>query len=514
MTDPPLHVLLVEDDPGDATLIRELLHEASGGVDVEWVDYLAKGIDRAVSGDLDVVLLDLSLPDSTGLSTVTRMHTAAPGMPIVVCTGVDDEELGRQAVALGAQDYLVKGVSRARGMLRTLRYAVERERLQSTIRSKDEFLAMLSHELRTPLTAMLGWVRMLQSGRLTEDQARQALESIERNTRVQARLISDLLDVSRIVAGKLQLERQWIDLVEVTRAAIESLETEAAARGVRIGFASRAPALVVLGDPVRLQQVVTNLVGNAVKFSVDRGQIHVILDREAHDARIVVADEGQGIVVDELAHVFELFRQADTSSTRRSGGLGVGLAIVRHIVMRHGGTVTAESGGPGRGAVFTVRLPIVNGPQVPLRPSNEGDRARIKAAPVRLEGASVLVVDDHPDSRDFVATVLRQAGASVSAASAVPEAVRLLSSAVVDVLISDVGMPTLDGFDLIQRLRAGHREHAETVPAIALTAYASTEDRRRVLAAGFQYHAAKPIDPVELVALVARAIADRRSRPA
>ncbi len=226
MTGADLHVLLVEDSAGDARLIQELLAEVRHvTIHVEWVNRLATGIERAVAGGPDVVLLDLSLPDSTGLATVARMHDGAPGVPIVVFTSLDDEALGMQAVTLGAQDYLVKGARDAAGVARTLRYAVERERLQSANRDKDEFLAILSHELRTPLTAMLGWVRMLQTGRLSPEQVKQALESIDRNTRVQAALINDLLDVSRITAGKLTLERQCVDLVQVTAAAIEALQS-------------------------------------------------------------------------------------------------------------------------------------------------------------------------------------------------------------------------------------------------------------------------------------------------
>ncbi len=384
------------------------------------------------------------------------------------------------------------------------------EQLARDDQRKDEFLAVLSHELRTPLTAMLGWARLLKTGRLDAEQARQGLETIERNTWMQARLIDDLLDVSRIIAGKLQLDRRPVDLVTVVADAVESLRRSADTEHVTLSTTLDAAAASVMGDSVRLQQVVSNLVSNALKFTPPGGRVDVRLERVASDARVTVRDTGVGIEPDVLPHVFDRFRQADSSASRRHGGLGLGLAIVRHIVELHGGRVRAESAGRGEGAAFTVELPLLSTRPVPgelLRLDGGGEPG--EPSP-RLDGLRVLVVDDHTDTRAYVELVLAGAGARVTAATSAPEALARIAEADVDVLLSDLGMPDGDGFELVRTVRERQREDS-ALAAVALTAYASGEDRARALDAGFDVHVVKPLTPRDLVDVVARAVRLRRA---
>jgi len=380
-------------------------------------------------------------------------------------------------------------------------------------RAKDQFLATLSHELRTPLTAMLGWVSMLRSGRLSGEEATGALDSIERNTRVQAQLINDLLDVSRIVAGKLQIDKRPVDLRVVIEHALDSVRRETEGRRHTVTCTIDPEAAWVAGDPVRLQQVVVNLLGNAVKFTPEAGHIDMRLDRHEGLARVTVSDTGQGIEPAMLPHVFESFRQADSSSTRRHGGLGLGLAIVRRLVALHGGRVEAASAGRGHGATFAVSLPLLAEDArtvAAMAAGPEVRRPREDASLPRLDRIRALVVDDHEDSRRFVQSVLLDCGAEVFVAESVDAALDVLSTTFVDVLVSDIGMPDADGYDLITRIREMEREHGGRIPALALTAYAGEDNRDRALAAGFTAHVTKPVSPSTLV----RVIADAIGRPA
>jgi PAS domain S-box-containing protein len=366
-------------------------------------------------------------------------------------------------------------------------------------RSKDDFLATLSHELRTPLTAMLGWVRMLRAARLNPEQSARALETIERNTLWQAKLIDDLLDVSRIISGKMQLERQAVDIGGVVGAAMEALRRDAEAKGVALDVELAPGAAIVNGDPVRLAQVVANLVSNAIKFTPAEGRVGVELARQAGQIVISVRDTGAGIEEALLPHVFDRFRQGQRG--RGAGGLGLGLAIVRHIVTLHGGTVTAHSEGPGRGALFTVTLPLSAAPRA------VGGVSRTVRTARPLEGVRILAVDDHPDARELLRVALTDRGAQVHTAASVSEALAALEDLTVDVLVSDLGMPGADGFALVAQVR--ERERADARPpmvAIALTAYASLHDRSQALAAGFDLHVAKPVDPDTLTHAVAGAL--------
>ena len=375
---------------------------------------------------------------------------------------------------------------------------IARADAEAANRAKDEFLAVLSHELRTPLTAMLGWIALLRPGRLPADRTRYALDVIERNARMQAQLINDLLDVSRIVAGKMELNRLPVDLAGVVLRVVESAQREAEAKRIRVTTAVDPGAGPVLGDATRLEQVVGNIMANAIKFTPAEGLIAVTLDRHRGRARLRVTDTGPGIAPDVLPHVFERFRQAESSSRRRHEGLGLGLAIVRHLVDTHGGSVRAENGREG-GATFTVELPVLTVQPVAAAPDSGA------AAPVRLDGLGVLLVEDHADSRETIALTLESFGAAVTAVPAVADALAVLRDRSVDILVSDLGMPGADGFDLIRRIRwQEDRGGRPRLPAIALTAYASAEDRERALAAGYDAHVAKPVDADELGAALAR----------
>jgi signal transduction histidine kinase len=346
-------------------------------------------------------------------------------------------------------------------------------------RAKDEFLATLSHELRTPLNAILGWAHLLRSSRLDEAAMTHGLEVIERSTRAQARLIDDLLDESRILTGKLRLERRPVDLAPVVEAAVDAVRPALEAKGVTLAVALDRHAGVVQGDATRLQQVVWNLLSNAAKFTAPGGRVEVRLVRAGPHAEVAVSDDGAGIAAELLPLVFEPCRQGDSSPTRVHGGLGLGLTIARHLVELHGGTVSAASPGAGQGATFRVRLPVA---------ALSGD-ARDPGAPpaaVDVAGLSVLVVDDDADARETIAVVLGQRGARVETAGSVQEALAAIDRARPDVLLSDIGMPGEDGYALIRRVRALPPERGGCVPAAALTAYAGAADRARVLAAGFQ----------------------------
>jgi signal transduction histidine kinase/CheY-like chemotaxis protein len=381
--------------------------------------------------------------------------------------------------------------------------ALERER--DANRLKDEFLATLSHELRTPLNAVLGWTRVLRAARVEPAVQERALESIERNARAQSRLIEDLLEISRIVTGKLRLQMQEVDLAAIVDSAIDVTQPAATAKRMRIAVDIKVRPALTAGDPDRLQQIVWNLVSNAVKFTPAEGEITVTLERQG-GYRLTVRDTGPGIDPRFLPHVFEPFRQADGTASREHGGLGLGLAIAKQLVELHGGTIRAHSEGRGTGAAFEVHLPSEVAPSVPLitldpsvavRPADRID-------PSLLDTVNVLVVDDEPDARLLLQTALRQYGANVATAASADEAMAEIERQRPDVLLSDIGMPTEDGYSLLRRLRARPVAEGGDIPAVAITAYASSQDRRAAEAAGFQAHVAKPFEPGEVARIVAR----------
>lgn len=387
--------------------------------------------------------------------------------------------------------------------------ALAHQELKRVDRMKVEFISTLSHELRTPLTAITGWIQILKD-RPSADELREGLEIIERNVRVQAQLIDDLLDMSRIESGKIMLDLQRIDLTTVVGAAVDSVRPTTEAKGVRLTSAFSSVEGIVLGDKHRLQQVVWNLLTNATKFTPKGGRIHVTLERANSHVEIAVTDTGIGIGPEFIDHIFERFSQADASTTRRHGGLGLGLSIVKHLVELQGGTVRARSAGRDKGATFMVCLPLVPVHQEAERVAAQERNAQIDESVIEadLSGINLLVVDDDPDSGATISKILERRGAAVRTASSMQEALTLFGEAVPDVLLSDIGMPGHDGYELIERVRA--QPSGRSVPAVALTALARSEDRTRALRAGFQMHVAKPVDAAELIAVV-RNLANLRS---
>jgi K+-sensing histidine kinase KdpD/CheY-like chemotaxis protein len=383
-------------------------------------------------------------------------------------------------------------------------------------RAKDEFLATVSHELRTPLNAILGWAKMMAAAQLDESKQKRAVTIIERNAVAMAQLIEDLLDVSRIISGKMRLEVQSVDLSRIIEAALESVRPAAEAKSIQISAALGGSTELLPADPPRLQQIIWNLLSNAVKFTPDGGQVEISVRRAEASTEIRVSDNGRGIAPEFLPFVFEPFRQENPTHSRARGGLGLGLAITRQLVELHGGRVEAHSEGPGRGAIFIVHLPLSRvapqaKPEVAAgrRIRAEGDFER----PKELESLTVLVVDDDEDARQLVQAVLEECGSRVTAVDSVESALDVLSRAATEVLISDIGMPGQDGYDLIRRVRALPGAIAR-IPAAALTAYAREEDRRRALEAGYTMHLAKPVEPAELVAVVAGLSRSARGRSA
>jgi signal transduction histidine kinase/ActR/RegA family two-component response regulator len=370
---------------------------------------------------------------------------------------------------------------------------------------KDEFLATLSHELRTPLGAILGWAQVLRRRTMSEADLHQALDVIERNARVQTQLIEDLLDMSRITSGKVRLDIQPLEPASFVEAALETVRPAADAKGIRLEKLLDPAAGPIQGDPHRLQQVVWNLLSNAIKFTPKDGKVQVVLQRVNSHIEINIADTGTGIRPEFLGHVFDRFRQADSSTTRRYGGLGLGLSIVKHLTELHGGTVRASSLGEGRGSTFTVHLPLT---AVQRGTSNDRQHPRTPTAatpfkPADLSGVKILVVDDQPDARGLIRRVLEDCQAVVFTAGSVDDALEAIAQHNPDVLVSDIGMPDTDGFELLRRVRALGPAKGGKIPAIALTAFARSEDRTRALRAGFLVHISKPVEPAELVATVA-----------
>jgi len=387
---------------------------------------------------------------------------------------------------------------------------------ERTSRLKDEFLATLSHELRTPLNAILGWARLLRGGQLDTETASRAIESVERNAKIQTKLVEDILDVSRIITGKWRLETRPVDLCASVESSLDAIRTSVEAKEITLETDLDSRVGLILGDPGRVQQILWNLLSNAVKFTPKRGHIQVRVAREGANAAISVKDDGKGISEEFLPYVFERFRQADGTLTRKFGGLGLGLAIARHLSELHGGTIEVESAGENQGSKFTVKLPLLTewGSE---RLTGEVIRfpsvAAVDPAPpelsTALKGLRILVVDDEPNSRELLLTLLSHCGAEVEAGSCATEALTEVARFKPDVLISDIEMPDQDGYFLVRKLRSLEDDQGQRLPAVALTAHARTEDRMQALAAGFDTHVSKPVEPAELVTVVA-SLARRR----
>jgi signal transduction histidine kinase/ActR/RegA family two-component response regulator len=413
-----------------------------------------------------------------------------------------EEAVAAQEEALQAKRRLDEAMRQMRDVnerlvVATMQAQAMTEEAERANRIKDEFLATVSHELRTPLNAVLGWARMLAAKQVEGDRAAQALATVERNATLLARIIEDLLDVSRTSMGTLQVTFQPVNAVEVASAALDSVASLADERSIQIHLSSDASAdNVVSGDATRLQQVIWNLLANAVKFTPEGGRVALLVHRVGADVEIAVSDTGQGLSQEFLPHVFDRFRQAHGGTGRRHSGLGLGLAIARQIVEQHGGTVRAESPGLGKGSTFTIRLPLI-------APATPEEHVRALAQDVqRLDGLRILVVEDNADNREFLSVLLEGAGAIVTAAASVEEAFQALDASHADALVSDIGLPDHDGYALIARLRQREAQQGGFLPAVALTGYTRPEDRAHVLAAGFQAHVPKPVEPAELTAAI------------
>ena len=461
---------------------------------VEPADVAGRRLDARTDGVLRALRL------RGGMIVPLRTSSATAGAISFVATADSGREYHPADLALAEE---VAGRA-AIAIENALLYRFARE----ANRQKDEFLATLSHELRTPLNAVLGWARMLEDGRLSAERAQQAVTTIRRNAETQARLIADILDVARIVSGKLQLAlEEDADVSRIVAAAVESCEAEAQRKGLALA-ASIEPGLVATVDPARLQQIVWNLISNALKFTPPGGRVEIALRFEDDALTLRVTDSGAGIDPAFLPHLFQRFRQADPSSTRAHAGLGLGLAIVRHLAELHGGSIRAGSDGPGRGATFIVRLP--GAVSTAALPRDRGGE-RTEADARRLDGNRVLVVDDDPDARQLLAVMLGEAGAAVATAASLAEAMSHLEREACDLLVADIAMPGGDGFELLQRVRATGAD-ADRLPAIAVTAHARDDDRRRALLAGFQGHLPKPVDQHALLEMAATTL-QRRSAP-
>jgi signal transduction histidine kinase len=518
--------ILLADDNAD------LRHYVSGllasAFDVEAVADGREALQAIRARRPDLVLSDVMMPglDGFGLLRELRQDATLRAIPFILLSARAGEESAVEGFEAGADDYLVKPFS-ARELLALVKSNLQlarmrqeigrREALEASLqeavraralaeeanRLKDEFLSTVSHELRTPLTAILGWVQMLKTGNLPPEKYERALATVERNARSQAQLIEDLLDVSRIMSGKLKLEVEPVDMCLVVEAALDTVRPAADAKGIRLQTALDSTGRV-MGDAHRLQQVVWNLLSNAVKFTPKGGRVQVLVERRDSSVEITVADTGPGISSDFLPHVFDRFRQADASTTRNHGGLGLGLSIVRQLVELHGGGVQAFSE-EGKGASFVVRLPL----SVALRkevvipqPWSAGPSGEDIPCTPQLAGLRVLIVDDEEDTRDYLRTLLEGCKASVLAAASVAEGFEVLKRERPDILVSDIGMPEEDGYAFIRKVRALSRDAGGGTPAVALTAYARVEDRTRVLLAGFHSHVPKPVEPVELLAVL------------
>jgi signal transduction histidine kinase len=522
-------IWLVEDSPLEA----ELASRALSGFDVEVFTEGPSMLERrSTHGGPTVLILDGQLPGMSGLEICRFLRTSVDEvtLPILMLTVQGNKTDIVEALSAGANDYLTKPydpaelVARVGGLTRTRRLyddlTLERQRLKAVDaererllahandgwsraedanRVKDDFLAVVSHELRTPLNAITGWVDLLKGGLLTYEKTKHALDTIARNARSQSQLIDDLLDVSRIISGKLHMQMELVNFEDLVQVAHEAVVPAAQAKNVRLSVEVAPGNYEVKGDPGRLQQVVWNLLNNAVKFTPAGGSVRLLLGSEAR-VLLRVVDTGRGIDPELLPFIFDRFRQGEGSVTRRYGGLGLGLAIVKHLVQLHGGDIRAESPGEGLGATFFMELDHASDEESTRddRPTHTDVRSRAE----ELRDVRVLIVDDDDDCRDMLTQLLHAAGAKSNVANSAEAALSALDAEVPDVLVSDIGMPGEDGFSLIKRIRARTPDRGGKVPAVALTAYARSEDRAAALRAGFNAHVAKPIQSPELIAVI------------
>lgn len=534
----PLSVLILEDSSSDAELMLHALRQA-GYDPIAFRAETEQEYRERLESAPEIILADFSMPEFDPLFALQIMQESQLDIPFIVVSGTIGEERAVQVMQCGATDYVFKdrlgrlgqAVGKAleqkrllkakRAAEQALRHSEELSRkvleaqqwehearkiAEENNRVKDQFLATLSHELRTPLMPMLGWCQMLLDGGEDEQTRIKGLRVIERNVKIQARLIEDILNVSQIISGKLLLNIVAVDLICLIEAAIEVVRPAADNKKIKIVCAFPQVPVMIAGDPHRLQQVVWNLLVNAVKYSVDGGTILVSVCSMAAHVEIVVQDSGIGISAAFLPFVFDRFKQADSGYTREYGGLGIGLSLVKDITELHGGTVRAESGGEGRGSSFTVNLPISKEINLGVSPDILPDP--LSSPHGILHNLTLLIVDDELDARDLLYYSLSVYGAQVTTAGSVREALACYLKEKPDVLISDLGMPFDDGFTLIKEIRALEVKSGVYTPAIALSAFAADDDRHRSLAAGFQIHIAKPIEPVQLMSIISKLLKD------
>jgi signal transduction histidine kinase len=523
-------IWLVEDSPLEAELVKRSL----SGFDVQHFGDGPSMLERqSTHGGPSVLILDWQLPGMSGLEVCRFLRATLDEvtLPILMLTVQGNKADVVEALSAGANDYLTKPydaaelVARVGGMCRARRLyedlQLERQRLRAVNSErerllayaqegwtraeeangvKDDFLAVVSHELRTPLNAIAGWVSMLRTSELSADKARHALETIDRNARAQTQLIDDLLDVSRIISGKLHVLMEHVRFDGVVAAAVDSVQPNATGKQLELELTIHPGRYEVLGDAGRLQQIVWNLLNNAVKFTPSGGRVEVELTA-GNPIRLRVSDTGRGIPAEFLPRIFERFRQVEGSATRRHGGLGLGLAIVKHLAQLHGGSVTAQSAGEGEGATFVLELPQEASSRPRAATPEPDDTA--KGTRTELMGLRVLLVDDDEDGREMMAHMLGLAGAQVTTASNVTGALLALDVALPDVIVSDIGMPDEDGLAFARKLRLRPAEEGGRLPAVALTAYARGQERASALRAGFNAHVAKPVETSEIIAVIA-----------
>ncbi len=514
-----MHVLLIEDDPEHAELIRLHIARKHGAtVVVQWVDRLSKGLTLLADDSVDVILLDLGLPDSSVGQTLGTVLRRAHGIPVVVLSALDDEEFGLSAVHEGAQDYISKSWMDGELLFRSLRYAIERkvaeEELRRANRTKDEFLATLSHELRTPIGVIQGFAEILSQDGPSEIERKQAVTTILRNARLQVSLINDMLDMSRIITGKISLESKAQNLVPIINEAVEAVKLAAQSKRIELISSFDPSVSPVLGDQVRLHQIMWNLLSNAIKFTPIGGRIEIKYRLVGAQAEIEVKDNGDGIDQQFLPFVFDRFRQQDSSIRRQHGGLGQGLSIVRYLVELHGGKISVQSDGIGKGATFTILFPVIEDRKNTAEAVyTEASSTKVdmlnslttkKVSLLNLNGLHVLTIDDSSDSLALISILLKRHGASVTTATSAVEALRILGEVAPNVIICDIGMPIEDGYSFLQKFRQSESTTGKTpIPVAALTAYTRDEEKQEAYKAGYQVHLSKPIDESLLVQTVA-----------
>ncbi|GAB4382908.1 MAG: hypothetical protein Kow00121_43840 [Elainellaceae cyanobacterium] len=552
LSDPKVNILLVDDHDENLIALEAVLSRMEQNL------VKARSGEEALRCLLDrdfaVILLDVQMPDMDGFETahLVRQRERSQHTPIIFVTGYSTSDIWQmKGYSLGAVDYLLKPIDPvilvskvtvfvelfkktaevqrqaaelAAQKIEIIQEQLARQQAEAASRMKDQFLAIVSHELRTPLNSILGWAKLLETKKLDAETTNRALKVISRNAQSQAQLIDDILDVARLVRGKLRLNRRSVNLLHLVSAELESIRPTADAKSIQLNRQLSSSPCLVLGDSERLQQVIRNLFSNAIKFTPAGGTINVSLavivnrlnpnratllgpyseqDSVEQVVQLTVSDTGVGIDPEFLPHIFEYFRQEDFSSTRAHGGLGLGLAIVRQLVDLHGGKIYATSEGHDRGATFTIHLPLLTSSSSASAPRPafilENDQNTLS-----LHQITVLVVDDNADNCEFIKTALEQMGAQVEAVSSGHEVMSYLQRQRPDVFVSDIAMPDEDGYSLLRRVREFEQKKGITIPAIALTAFAKQEDQARALAAGFQMFLAKPVDPFKLAQAIAQ----------